>query len=304
MPDPSRLVTVPTVTDPTAAPDGSTALYVLEPVPHTGAGIDWPREPGPMRERLHAFLEAGGYPTDVRGGAARDARRLARPGACTSAPRSPSPTRSCSPARSARRTSTAGCPGWSSPARAPSPASASRWCSSAAGSPPSGSGVPAGAARPVPRVVVSVSARPRVLPRTSLSQRATRAAPPSPASTARRTTGAPACCPRSRAATSTPSTRLCPPRRRHRRPRRPRARARHRRRARRLRATFWGGRRPAVPATPSWPPSRRRCATCGIPEDCFTGSSAPCAPTSPAAPTRPGATCSATWTAAPRSSAR
>ncbi|GAA4399238.1 phytoene desaturase family protein [Fodinibacter luteus] len=66
MPDPSRLVTVPSVTDPTAAPEGSTAMYVLEPVPHTGAGIDWSREAGPMRERLHAFLEAGGYPTDVR----------------------------------------------------------------------------------------------------------------------------------------------------------------------------------------------------------------------------------------------
>ncbi|WP_392543591.1 phytoene desaturase family protein [Oryzobacter telluris] len=66
MPDPSRLVTVPTVTDPTAAPDGSTALYVLEPVPHTGHGLDWRREAGPMRERLHAFLEAGDYPTDVR----------------------------------------------------------------------------------------------------------------------------------------------------------------------------------------------------------------------------------------------
>ncbi|HSO64795.1 MAG TPA: phytoene desaturase family protein [Ornithinibacter sp.] len=66
MPDPSRLVTVPTVSDPTAAPDGSTALYVLEPVPHTGSGLDWRRESGPMRERLHAFLEAGGYPTDVR----------------------------------------------------------------------------------------------------------------------------------------------------------------------------------------------------------------------------------------------
>ena len=66
MPDPSRLVTVPSVSDPTAAPAGSTALYVLEPVPHTGAGIDWRRESGPMRERLHTFLEASGYPTDVR----------------------------------------------------------------------------------------------------------------------------------------------------------------------------------------------------------------------------------------------
>ena len=66
MPDPSRLGTVPTVSDPTAAPDGSTTLYVLEPVPHTGSRLDWRRESGPMRERLHAFLEAGGYPTDVR----------------------------------------------------------------------------------------------------------------------------------------------------------------------------------------------------------------------------------------------
>ncbi|HET6967826.1 MAG TPA: phytoene desaturase family protein, partial [Ornithinibacter sp.] len=66
MPDPSRLVTVPTVSDDTAAPDGSTALYVLEPVPHTGSRLDWRQESGPMRERLHAFLEAGGYPTDIR----------------------------------------------------------------------------------------------------------------------------------------------------------------------------------------------------------------------------------------------
>jgi len=66
MPDPSRLVTVPSVSDPTAAPAGSTTMYVLEPVPHTGAGLDWRREAGPMRERLHAFLEVGGYPTDIR----------------------------------------------------------------------------------------------------------------------------------------------------------------------------------------------------------------------------------------------
>jgi phytoene desaturase len=66
MPDPSRLVTVPSVTDPTAAPAGSTTMYVLEPVPHTGSRLDWRREAGPMRERLYAFLEAGGYPTDIR----------------------------------------------------------------------------------------------------------------------------------------------------------------------------------------------------------------------------------------------
>ena len=65
MPDPSRLVTVPTVSDAEAAPPGASALYVLEPVPHSGSGLDWSREAGPMRERLHAFLDAGGYPTDI-----------------------------------------------------------------------------------------------------------------------------------------------------------------------------------------------------------------------------------------------
>lgn len=65
MPDPSRLVTVPSVTDPHAAPDGSSTMYVLEPVPHLGSTLDWRREAGPMRERLHAFLAAGGYPTDI-----------------------------------------------------------------------------------------------------------------------------------------------------------------------------------------------------------------------------------------------
>ncbi len=65
MPDPSRLVTVPTVTDSSAAPPGASTLYVLEPVPHNGSGLDWSREAGPMRERLHTFLDANGYPTDV-----------------------------------------------------------------------------------------------------------------------------------------------------------------------------------------------------------------------------------------------
>jgi phytoene desaturase len=65
MPDPSRLVTVPTVTEPGLAPAGDSVLYVLEPVPNLSAGLDWERERGPMRERLLQFLDAQGYPTDV-----------------------------------------------------------------------------------------------------------------------------------------------------------------------------------------------------------------------------------------------
>ena len=65
MPDPSRLVTVPTLTEPGLAPPGHSTLYVLEPVPNLSASIDWSLERGPMRERLHRFLERSGYPTNV-----------------------------------------------------------------------------------------------------------------------------------------------------------------------------------------------------------------------------------------------
>lgn len=66
MGDPSRLVTVHSLHDEEAAPEGHSTLYVLEPVPNLDIGtIDWAREREPMRERLLAFLEGAGYPTDV-----------------------------------------------------------------------------------------------------------------------------------------------------------------------------------------------------------------------------------------------
>ncbi len=65
MPDPSRLVTVPSVDDPAVAPPGCSTLFVLEPVPNLSAGIDWTTQREPMRERLRAFLGQQGYPTDV-----------------------------------------------------------------------------------------------------------------------------------------------------------------------------------------------------------------------------------------------
>lgn len=65
MPDPSRLVTIPSLTDPSLAAPGGSTLYVLEPVPHLGGSVDWRKERGPMRDRLLGFLAADGYPTDV-----------------------------------------------------------------------------------------------------------------------------------------------------------------------------------------------------------------------------------------------
>jgi phytoene desaturase len=65
MPDPSRLVTIPSLDHPGAAPDGCSTLFVLEPVPNLSGQVDWRVETGPMRERLHHFLGAQGYPDDV-----------------------------------------------------------------------------------------------------------------------------------------------------------------------------------------------------------------------------------------------
>jgi phytoene desaturase len=64
MRDPSRFVTVGSQSDPDAAPRGGHALYLLEPVPHLGADVDWSRETGRLTERMWAWAEAAGYPMD------------------------------------------------------------------------------------------------------------------------------------------------------------------------------------------------------------------------------------------------
>jgi len=65
MPDPSILVTAPTVTDPALAPDGRNILYVLEPVPNLDGKIDWLRERDRIREQLATKVGQLGYPVDV-----------------------------------------------------------------------------------------------------------------------------------------------------------------------------------------------------------------------------------------------
>ncbi|CAA9575752.1 MAG: Phytoene desaturase (neurosporene-forming) [uncultured Thermomicrobiales bacterium] len=48
---------VPTLTDPSLAPDGCDAFYVLSPVPHLGGKIDWATAAKPYRDRIMGFLE-------------------------------------------------------------------------------------------------------------------------------------------------------------------------------------------------------------------------------------------------------
>ncbi|MEU3017952.1 phytoene desaturase family protein [Nocardiopsis sp. NPDC007018] len=61
MSDPSLLVTQPTVTDPSLAPDGHHLLYVLAPAPNLAcADIDWDRAGPRYRDHLVSVLEARG----------------------------------------------------------------------------------------------------------------------------------------------------------------------------------------------------------------------------------------------------
>ncbi len=48
----------PTATDPSFAPDGHDSFYVLAPVPHQGAGIDWDIEEPKLRSRIIDALDA------------------------------------------------------------------------------------------------------------------------------------------------------------------------------------------------------------------------------------------------------
>jgi phytoene desaturase len=48
---------MPTITDPSLAPDGCETFYVLSPVPHLGADIDWRQAAKPYRDAIMQFLE-------------------------------------------------------------------------------------------------------------------------------------------------------------------------------------------------------------------------------------------------------
>jgi len=48
---------MPTITDPSLAPEGCEAFYVLSPVPHLGASIDWTQQAKPYRDAIMQFLE-------------------------------------------------------------------------------------------------------------------------------------------------------------------------------------------------------------------------------------------------------
>jgi phytoene desaturase len=65
MPDPSILVTLHSLDDPTLAPPGCSTLYVLEPTPNLQGSVDWTRHRDVAVDRLRAQVAALGYPTTV-----------------------------------------------------------------------------------------------------------------------------------------------------------------------------------------------------------------------------------------------
>ncbi len=63
-PDPSILVSAPSLSDPGLSPEGCHVLYVLEPVPNLDGTIDWKTERPRLRDDLLARLAGRGYPVD------------------------------------------------------------------------------------------------------------------------------------------------------------------------------------------------------------------------------------------------
>ena len=61
-PDFSLYLHMPTLTDPSMAPEGHEAFYVLSPVPHMGSGIDWTKQAKPYRDSIMQFLEENYLP--------------------------------------------------------------------------------------------------------------------------------------------------------------------------------------------------------------------------------------------------
>ncbi len=61
MSDPSRLVTIPTVTDPSLAPPGCDVLYALEPVPNLSGRINWDIERDRAQQSLVDQVRSLGF---------------------------------------------------------------------------------------------------------------------------------------------------------------------------------------------------------------------------------------------------
>ena len=151
MSDPSVLVTNPTRSDPSLAPDGRHIYYVLFPTPNLDAPIDWARIAPALpraRPRHPRAARLGGFRRRDRGRARDDPGRLGGPRDGARRAVRGGPLVPARPGRSGR--ATCGARTSSSRVRARSRASASRWCWSPAGWPPSASSAGTAPTAPAP----------------------------------------------------------------------------------------------------------------------------------------------------------
>lgn len=64
MPEPSTLVSMASISDPTLAPEGCSTLYALEPVPNLDGKLDWARDGAEYVDDLRRRVGELGYPVD------------------------------------------------------------------------------------------------------------------------------------------------------------------------------------------------------------------------------------------------
>ena len=64
MRDPSMLVSVPSLGDPSRAPVGCSTIFALEPVPNLDGKVDWVRRGDAITDRLRRRVIDSGYPVD------------------------------------------------------------------------------------------------------------------------------------------------------------------------------------------------------------------------------------------------
>ena len=64
MVDPSMLVSIPSLSDATRAPAGSSTLLALEPMPNLDGKVDWVRDGERLADRLRRRVAGAGYPVD------------------------------------------------------------------------------------------------------------------------------------------------------------------------------------------------------------------------------------------------
>ena len=62
----SQYLHIPTLTDPSMAPEGHHAAYTLIPVPHLGGKINWDEEGPKLCDKVLNFLDEKGYIPDLK----------------------------------------------------------------------------------------------------------------------------------------------------------------------------------------------------------------------------------------------